>query len=120
MESIKPFNKNWYGMSDNAIVTELAGHVKQMRLNKNFSQAQLAKVTGLDRITISRFENGRAATLLTVVQILRALEKLEVLNEFEQLQEISPMAVAEAQEKYRKRASKIKEEKITKKKKSSW
>ena len=119
MESIKHINKNWYGMSDNAIVTELATQVKQMRLNRNFSQAQLAKVTGLDRVTISRFENGRAATLLTVVQILRALEKLEVLNEFEQVQEISPMAVAEAQEKYRKRASKIKVVKTTKKK-SSW
>ena len=114
MESIIHSNKNWYGMSDNAIVTELASQIKQMRLSKNFSQAELAKATGLDRVTISRFENGRAATLLTVVQILRALEKLEVLNEFEQVEEISPLAVAEAQEKYRKRASKTKTTKTKK------
>ena len=50
-------------MSDTAIVTELATQVKQMRLNKNFSQAQLAKVTGLDRVTISRFEKDRKSVV---------------------------------------------------------
>ncbi|MBK8549540.1 MAG: helix-turn-helix domain-containing protein [Ignavibacteria bacterium] len=32
----------------------------------------MLKVSGLDRTTISRMESGRAATLLTLIQVLRA------------------------------------------------
>jgi len=96
---------NWYSLSDPAIVRELSSQVKQMRINKNITQQELAERTGLDRVTISRFENGRAATLLTFVEILRALDKLELLSNFHEEPTVSPIQVAEAQEHYRKRAS---------------
>lgn len=97
---------NWYSLGDPAIVRELSRQVRQMRINSNMTQQQLAERTGLDRVTISRFENGRAATLLTFVEILRALNRLELLDAFSEAPEISPMKVAEMQEQYRKRASK--------------
>src|SRR6218665_553005 len=99
------YQRNWYGMGDPAIVRELGKYVKQMRMNKNITQQQLAENTGLDRLTISRFENGRSATLLTFVQILRGLDKLELLGAFHEAPEISPLKVAELEEHYRKRAS---------------
>lgn len=117
MEPFTIYHKNWYGMSNHAIVKSLAAEIKKMRLNKNLTQSALAQLTGIDRITISRFENGRTATLLTVVQILRALEKLEVFNSFQQQDEISPMAIIEDQEKKRKRASNSKPKE---KNKSEW
>jgi transcriptional regulator with XRE-family HTH domain len=97
--------KNYHALSDSAIVKEIGKYLKQMRLNKNFTQQHLADVTGLDRVTISKVENGRAATMITFVQLLRALDKLELLSTFNETPEISPLQVAEAQEKYRKRAS---------------
>jgi len=103
--NVAVYQKNWYSMGDPAIVRELGKHIKQMRINKNITQQQLAETTGLDRVTISRFENGRAATLLTFVQILRALDKLELLATFNEEPEISPLKVAEIEESYRKRAS---------------
>lgn len=99
------YQRNWYGMGDPAIVRELGKYVKQMRMNKNITQQQLAENTGLDRLTISRFENGRSATLLTFVEILRGLGKLELLSAFQEEPEISPLKVAELEEQYRKRAS---------------
>ena len=76
-----------------------------MRLSKNWSQSQLAQHAGLDRVTISRMENGRAATLLTIVQILRALDKLYVLNTFNEEPEVSPLQMLREQESQRLKAS---------------
>jgi transcriptional regulator with XRE-family HTH domain len=95
---------NWEVLADPAIVKEIGKSLKQIRLNKNLSQKQLAKTSGLDRTTISRMESGRAATLLTLVQVLRALDRLSILNAFLQEPEISPLNLLKFQEKKRKKA----------------
>lgn len=100
---------NWSNLSDNALVKEIGKKLKQMRLNKNITQDELAKISGLDRTTISQLENGRPATLLTLVQVLRALDKLELLNIFSTEPEISPLEAAKLKRQTRKRASKKKD-----------
>ena len=55
---------NWYGMSDLSIVTALGDNLRQIRLQQNLSQEQLAKKAGLSRSAISEMENGKAATSL--------------------------------------------------------
>ncbi|MBN2227193.1 MAG: helix-turn-helix transcriptional regulator [candidate division Zixibacteria bacterium] len=92
-------------MSDPAIVTEIGQYVRQMRLNRNLTQKQLAKMSGVNRVTISKFEGGRASTLLTLVQILRALDKLSILNTFYEEAEISPLQLLNLKKKQRKRAT---------------
>lgn len=99
---------HWDNFSDHALVQEIGKKLKQMRLNKNITQDELAKISGLDRTTISQLENGRPATLLTFVQVLRALEKLELLNIFSTEPEISPLEAAKLKRQTRKRASKKK------------
>lgn len=95
---------NWEVLADPAIVKEIGKSLKQIRLNRNLSQEQLAKTSGLDRTTISRMESGRAATLLTLIQVLRALDKLDILNVFLEEPEISPLNLLKMQENIRKRA----------------
>lgn len=92
-------------MSDPAIVKEICNNLKQIRLNKNLSQAELAKKAGLNRVTISRMEAGRAATLLTLVQVLRALDKLDILDMVKEEAEVSPLQLLKQHEKQRQRAS---------------
>ncbi len=87
------------------IVKEICQSLKQMRLNKNMTQAELARIAGLNRVTISRMESGRAATILTVVQVLRALDRLDILNIFRKESDISPLQLLKLDEKKRKRAS---------------
>lgn len=99
------YNKNWYGMTDNAIVGVLCKSIKQMRLNKNISQEELSLQSGVNRVTISRMETGKAINLLTLIQLLRALEQLDLLNYLNVEPEISPMLVMEQQQKLRKKAS---------------
>lgn len=91
--------------ADPAIVQEIGDNLRRMRLNKNISQEQLARLAGLDRTTISRMEAGRAATLLTVVQVLRALDKLDILDAFREQSQVSPLQVLRTQERQRQKAS---------------
>ena len=96
---------NWTSLSDPAVVSQIGEFLQQMRLNRNLTQEQLAEMSGVSRITISRLERGQAATLLTLVQILRALDKLDTLNVFHEEAEISPLQLLKLQKKVRKRAS---------------
>ena len=85
---------DWVQMSDVAIVKQIGSYIKQMRLQQNKTQAQLADMAGLNRWTISQIENGESITLTSFIQILRALDSLFVLNAFEVPDEISPLEYA--------------------------
>ena len=111
---ITPFDKmitlsnatNWYSMSDPAIVAELGSYLKQIRLQQNLTQEVLAQKAGLSRSVISEMENGKAATsLLTIVQVLRALQQLHLLDNWKASSQISPLQMAKLSGKERLRAS---------------
>lgn len=58
-------------------------HLKQIRLNKNYTQEQLADVSDLDRTYISGVERGvRNISLINIIKLSRALEisPSELLN----------------------------------------
>ncbi len=97
---------NWNNLTDSAIVKEIGKKLSSIRLKKNITQDELAKKSGLDRTTISQLENGRPATLLTFVQVLRALDKLDLLNVFYDAEEISPIEALKLKKQKRMRASK--------------
>lgn len=112
---------NRSAMADPAIIKEICHSLKQMRLSKNMTQAELAEMSGLNRVTISRMEAGRAATLLTVVQVLRALDKLDILDIFREEPRISPLQLLKLQEKRRQRASPTRKKTIDdREEKSEW
>jgi len=92
-------------MSDPAIIKELGDRLKKIRLQKNMSQQELAKRSGLYRSTISEIENGRAASLLSFIQLLRGLEKLDLFGALTEDQAVSPLTLAREAGLIRKRAS---------------
>jgi transcriptional regulator with XRE-family HTH domain len=99
---------DWYGMSDPAIIQELGVQLKRIRLRKNMSQQQLAVKSGLYRSTISEIENGRTASLLSFIQVLRALEKLDLFDFLVESPVVSPLTLAREAGLLRKRASSLK------------
>ncbi len=96
---------DWRSMSDPAVVIEIGQFIQRMRLNRNMTQEQLAQMSGVNRVTVSRLERGQAYTLLTLVQILRALDKLDILNTFSEEAEISPIQLLKLKRNRRQRAS---------------
>ena len=57
-------------------------------------QAELADASGVSVFTISFVENGKTTSLLTIVQLLRALGHLDYFDSFFQEETISPIAYA--------------------------
>lgn len=96
---------DYYSMTDDALVKELGALLQKQRLKQNLSQRQLAEKVGLDRTTISYFENGRPGNTLTFIQILRGLEMLGVLDHLRPINELSPLQLMKLKGKERKRAS---------------
>jgi putative transcriptional regulator len=103
------YNKDWYSMSDMAILKDLSEFIKQLRLKKNYTQSSLAEKAGIHRITLSEFEHGtRSVSLTTFIHLLRALNELELLDAFKPRPTISPLQMVKLEGKKRQRASSVK------------
>jgi len=97
---------NWYGKSDAEIVSGLGDIIRQFRLQQNITQEKFAVKAGLSRSAICELENGKTATsLITIVQVLRALEQLQVFDAWKPADEDKPLKMAKMPGKIRLRAS---------------
>ena len=112
-------NTNWLSLSDRAIIKVIGEYIKYHRLQQNKTQMQLANIAGVNRWTLTQIENGEAITLLSLIQILRALNQLQIFEIFRVEQEISPIELAKIEQKKRKRA-RTKNEIPDNKTKSDW
>lgn len=97
-------SKYWYRMSDPAILEILGNFLQKTRLSQNKTQQMVSEAAGINRTTLVQIEKGRGGTLLTFIQILRALEQLRLLEMFEVKKELSPLRLAEIEMKMRQRA----------------
>src|SRR3954451_22470379 len=66
--------------TDEAVLTELGGRLARTRLNRNLSQAQLAREAAVSRETVQRMEAGGSIRLTAFVRVLRALGLLGALD----------------------------------------
>jgi len=110
--------KYWYAMSDPAILVVLGNFIQKTRLNQNKTQQAVSEAAGINRSTLVQIEKGKGSTLLSFIQVLRALEQLHALESFEIKQELSPLQLAELEMNKRLRASK--EPSPNSKPKSTW
>lgn len=111
-------NVSWRDLSDTAIAQRLAVYIKNQRLQANQTQKELATSAGVGLRTLIGIESGGInMTMLTLIQLLRALDSLNVLEGFEVKEQISPLLLAKQELEKRKRAS---VKKSGKKPKSDW
>ena len=73
-----------------AMAQEMGNRLRQVRLNKNLTQAEIAERAGLDRRRVIKAENGNAS-LEDFFAILDVLEKTDQLVNFLPEQRISPV-----------------------------
>lgn len=91
-------------MTDQAILDEVGGRFRDLRLRKNLTQRELAERTALSVTAIKSLEAGRTR-LQTAVAVLRELGKLDELDKFIPRPGVSPMQLAQLGGKKRERAS---------------
>ena len=111
--------KYWHAMSDPAMLEQLGEVIKQTRLQQNKTQQQVATAAGINRSTMVQIEKGGGGTLISFIQILRALEQLQIFEHFEIKQQFSPLQLAKLEQNKRQRAS-TKKDTQNKKPKSDW
>ncbi|MGB1315126.1 MAG: helix-turn-helix domain-containing protein [Chitinophagales bacterium] len=71
---------NIYAKTDDVILQEIGERIKETRVSKKLSQKELADAAGVQRVLVSRIENGSNFNLATLIKLLRALSKLEDLD----------------------------------------
>ena len=92
-----------YALTDKAILVKVGLKLKEIRIEKNISQGELAKASGLSAFSISQMENGHNTSILSLVMVLRALNKLEILDEILKDKPISAIALSEYAKKHPKK-----------------
>lgn len=91
--------------SDKAILQQIGKYVKHQRIAQNLTQTELAEKAAISRSTLSLMERGENIVLLNLIKVLRILNALHVWEAFDTPTLISPILLAEAERKQRKRAS---------------
>ena len=93
-----------FAMTDKAVAEELGRRLNALRLRKNYSQKEIATLTGLSVNAVQTAERGESK-LVTYIKILRSLNSLDSLESFLPEIPISPIALMKMEGKKRKRAS---------------
>ena len=92
-------------MGDDAILEELGNRLRQRRITKGLTQAELAREAGVSKRTVERIEAGAAAQTLNLVRILRVLELLGGIDHLVPEAGPSPLDLLKRKGKARKRAT---------------
>jgi transcriptional regulator with XRE-family HTH domain len=91
--------------TDPAVLAELGRRLAARRLERNWTQAELAAEAGISKRTLVRLESGDSTQLTNLVRVLRALELEGALEALVPAVGVRPLEQLRSQGKRRKRAS---------------
>jgi len=75
---------------DGEIIVEVGEKLRQLRINKKFTQEELAQIVGVNRRLIGEIEAGKGTSLLVFIKILKTFNKTDKLLEILESSSISP------------------------------
>jgi transcriptional regulator with XRE-family HTH domain len=67
-------------LTDAAVLAELGRRIARHRLERNWTQADLAREAGVGQATVQRVEGGKSVQMTSMVRLLRTLGLLEGLD----------------------------------------
>lgn len=91
-------------MSDKAVLHELGSRIRQLRLNRNITQEDLADRVLLSVGTVKSLEQGQGK-LTTLVAVLRELDAMQGLEQLLPEPRLSPQQLLKMQGERRRRAT---------------
>lgn len=66
--------------TDSAVLAELGRRLERQRLERNWTQAEMATQAGIGQATVQRAERGQSVQMTSMIKLLRALELLAALD----------------------------------------
>lgn len=91
--------------SDASVLEELGRRLAGQRLERNWTQAELAREAGVSKRTLVRLEGGESTQLTNLVRVLRALGLLARLDALAPPSAIRPLEQLRGRARRRRRAS---------------
>lgn len=73
---------NYDEITDMELLQKIGGKLKEIRLEQNIKQKELAEKSGLSMFSISQMETGHNTSVQSIIQVLRALGRMDMLNAF--------------------------------------
>lgn len=92
-------------MTDAAVLGALGERLARRRLERNLTQAQLAREAGVSLRTVGRLEAGESTQLTNLIRVLRALDLLAHFDELLPAPTPGPLEQLRGGGKPRRRAS---------------
>jgi transcriptional regulator with XRE-family HTH domain len=87
-------------MTDDAVLTELGRRLAQNRLERNWTQAEMATEAGLGQATVQRAERGESIQMTSMVKLLRTLGLLGALDAAVPESIVLPIAQLEREQRH--------------------
>lgn len=88
-----------YFATDQALLKNIGAKVKSKRIAMRYTQEQVATASGTSLSSVKNLENGANVSMMTLIQVLRALQAFDLLEPFFREEGISPIAYANALKK---------------------
>ena len=95
-------------MNDEEILKKIGAKIKELRIEKNIKQKDLSEKSGLSMFSVSQIETGHNTSMLSLIQVLKALDSIELLAPFMQEKKVDPEQITkffESQHPSRKRVT---------------
>lgn len=73
---------NYEEITDVELLQRIGSKLKEIRLEQNIKQKELAEKAGLSMFSISQMETGHNTSVQSVIQVLRALGRMDMLDAF--------------------------------------
>ena len=99
---------NTFDMNEIEILQKIGAKMREIRLEQNMKQKELAEKSGLSMFSISQMETGHNTSVQSLVQVLKALNRLDMIEPFLEEKKIDPATLArfiQSQQSHRKRVS---------------
>lgn len=97
-----------YAQSDSFYLKQVGDFVRASRIAQQQTQEELSTAAGINRSTLIQLEKGESVTLISLIQVLRALKQLQLFQNFVVQPKLSPLKLAAAEQRQSKRVRKSK------------
>jgi len=97
-------------LTDESVLKELSGRIKQIRIDRGITQTELAGQANVSLSTVVRLEAGSSVQMDSFIRIMRALRLLEKFNVLIPEQELHPVELLRSRMKKKKRVSSKRQE----------
>lgn len=94
---------DWNSKSNDNVAQEIGKRLKTHRVNKRFTQKQLAEKAGVSLFTIAQIEKGKPVSISMLIPVLRVLRLLDNMELLIPEPQISPVALLNQKNKHVKR-----------------